>query len=785
MNTVIGPYARRQRGSVLIIAMIMVSLLAGLTLSYALRITSDEGRMEVDLAAAYAMEIAESANNWNQERIYNVFDTQNLNYKLGTTTVAAIPWLATVLRTTDTGNPGIYDMIGGSGSTPFNTLWTTSTTWVKWGPGDVKMSAKLILPSDATGHYALVEFKSWARFPDAMLGRYIEREIRRVIKYSTNGNNKVYDFAYFANNYGWMYGTPIYISGSMGSNGDIGFSGNPTVNGDLYAATNGPLGAPGKVNGSYLTQSSTSYLTNPSGMAASDPSAWNNLVLPGNPAYKTTNAQGQTTQIDFPLGFSGTSTKNQYQNPLDMPYLGDLSYYKQEANAFQRPANPAVGDAGGTGGQVKQLKAPGLDPTDPNNYNIIINTAGNNAVYGDNAATDTGVYTTWQANGTATQSGIEVGLANMAKPLTDIPGKQAFNGNLALIGTPEQPIVISGPVVVTNDLVIRGVIKGQGTFFVGRNTHVVGDITYSDNPNWRDPTNTNNSTNISNPNFVATEASNQSKDIVGFATKGSIVLGQYHRTDDSWNTCKSTYFNTGFQNNQLQSYQIDPTDAAIGYLNTTYNSAPCFTGNYTKPVQVDMPNTTAYPGGKTAYSTNAWNAAPSGVSAPYMLRYPDVANWDNPRPDNLPPWNATVPPNFTTPPGTYQQTITFMESVYPNDYIQKMSTAGTGASATTKFLGPGNAGNTATNNAIIRPATISGIYYTNHLFGGRIGNNSYGVKLYGTMVARDEGCVFNTKCQFTYDPRVSTKNPSSHVNIYVPQGTAFNQVSWEEITPGQ
>ena len=42
----------------------------------------------------------------------------------------------------------------------------------------------------------------------------------------------------------------------------------------------------------------------------------------------------------------------------------------------------------------------------------------------------------------------------MAQKLTDIPGKESLNGNLALVGTPEQPIVISGPVVVNNDLVI-------------------------------------------------------------------------------------------------------------------------------------------------------------------------------------------------------------------------------------------------------------------------------------------------------------------------------------------
>ncbi len=45
---------RNARGSVLIMAMIMVTLLAALTLAFATRISSNEGRMEVDIAATYA-----------------------------------------------------------------------------------------------------------------------------------------------------------------------------------------------------------------------------------------------------------------------------------------------------------------------------------------------------------------------------------------------------------------------------------------------------------------------------------------------------------------------------------------------------------------------------------------------------------------------------------------------------------------------------------------------------------------------------------------------------------
>lgn len=762
---------RNARGSVLIMAMIMVTLLAALTLAFATRISSNEGRMEVDIAATYAGELAESANDWNMQRVFRNYDYQHDAVKqgnislspIGNTTTDPNAMLSAAMRTTDTGTPGVYDYIGGTG-TNFNDRWNDTGAWMQWGPGQVKCSAK-VLQASVASRYTIAELKTWARFKDALTDRYIERQVKRVVRYSVVSDNKIYDFAYFANNYGWMYGTPIYIHGNMGSNGDLGFKSGPTVNGLLYASLNPAIGATGVIKsgsgfGMPNKQTLTAYRAGPAGMTAGDP-----MVLPANPAYsedvnangalntgEDTNGNGILDQVDYSLGYKGIQDLQTGQKPLDIPYLGNLDYFKGLANAANRDPRPDIGDPGGTGGVIKQLKAPGLDPTDPNNYNILVGGSGD-SVYG-NDSSENGRVATWQPSGAT----LAVDTLPIATKLDN--SYQERNGNLALIGTPEQPIIVTGPVVVTNDLMIKGVVKGQGTIYVGRNMHVAGDITYSDAPNFRDPSNANNSTNLNNTNFSTTITNNNSKDLVGYAVKGSIVLGQYNRTDDSWNTCKSTYFKSGFQSAQLQSYQVDPTDASIGYVTGYTSGNPYFHGDYTVDVTV---------------AAGTGNGA--GASNEKIYRYKDVTGWDQP---------VTVDTDATS--ADDRRTLKYMDSVFPYSYMQAMSTAGTNTSTdTTKFLGPGNAANTAVNNAIRRPSRLYGIYYTNHLFGGRVGdsNGMSGVKLYGTMVARDEGVVFNTKCQFVYDPRVSEKEPSSHVNIYIPVGTKFRTLNWEEMTPGQ
>ncbi|HEO72165.1 MAG TPA: hypothetical protein ENN80_12960 [Candidatus Hydrogenedentes bacterium] len=58
-----------------------------------------------------------------------------------------------------------------------------------------------------------------------------------------------------------------------------------------------------------------------------------------------------------------------------------------------------------------------------------------------------------------------------------------YNGNLVLVGTEDNPIVLDGDIAVDGDLMMKGKIKGWGQFFVKRNAYVVGDVTYADAEN--------------------------------------------------------------------------------------------------------------------------------------------------------------------------------------------------------------------------------------------------------------------------------------------------------------
>ena len=101
--------------------------------------------------------------------------------------------------------------------------------------------------------------------------------------------------------------------------------------------------------------------------------------------------------------------------------------------------------------------------------------------------------------------------------------------NIVLVGTSAKPIEITGTVVVRGDVVIKGVIKGQGTIYAGRDIYVADNITYKNPPATPRPSS-------SSPGVVdAWVNANKNKDLVGFAAKENVVLGDYTgRTGGAW-----------------------------------------------------------------------------------------------------------------------------------------------------------------------------------------------------------------------------------------------------------
>jgi len=46
------------------------------------------------------------------------------------------------------------------------------------------------------------------------------------------------------------------------------------------------------------------------------------------------------------------------------------------------------------------------------------------------------------------------------------------------------------------------------------------------------------------------------------------------------------------------------------------------------------------------------------------------------------------------------------------------------------------------------------------------------LKLYGSMIARDEAIVTDNNGKFFYDPRISKQEPATYVNLFLPRTSA-------------
>ena len=145
--------------------------------------------------------------------------------------------------------------------------------------------------------------------------------------------SQVFNHAYFINNFGWLWGSSITVNGSVRSNGNFSMR-NSTVNGDIIACENEEIGAAGTVEGSSRHRSVAEYNANESEHArATDPSAppedlnGNGILDPG----EDRNGNGKLDDFGYRGGYDGESERLENQQTIDMPYLGDMSVYRELA----------------------------------------------------------------------------------------------------------------------------------------------------------------------------------------------------------------------------------------------------------------------------------------------------------------------------------------------------------------------------------------------------------------------------------------------------------------------
>lgn len=123
--------------------------------------------------------------------------------------------------------------------------------------------------------------------------------------------------------------------------------------------------------------------------------------------------------------------------------------------------------------------------------------------------------------------------------ITTING--VYEGNLVLVGTPSNPIVLNGDIYATGDVVIKGVVSGRGAIYSGRNTYLAGNVT-SKSPPDAPGTGICSTLGISDRDGqnVREQKSNEcaklnvgaGRDELRLGTRGTTVIGDYTERDN-------------------------------------------------------------------------------------------------------------------------------------------------------------------------------------------------------------------------------------------------------------
>lgn len=331
--------------------------------------------------------------------------------------------------------------------------------------------------------------------------------------------SQVFDYTYFINNYGWMDGfgvNDLVVNGDMRANGNFNFTnGSPTVNGSVYATANDKLtpAAAGLVNTPPVKQSNANYLT----AAAAD----SRMRQGYNSAMQGAKGTAQYEQWRDYIFESNASIVN---NRTDGAVIGDATGLKSwNYTATNSTLTTSMLDSNPT----KEVVMPDL--SDLTHYTALSqNYVDQKSAYLDGTAnpnyglgafvkvwnTSTGAYQTISTNGVVT-------------------------GSAAVVGTSDHPVIIHGPVTFTQDAVVKGSFSGQGTIYTGRNVHIVGSIVYKNPPSFI------------GANQTTIDQTNEKKDLVAFAARGSVIMGD---TSQFTNSYPLQYMSPPFTHARLDDY---------------------------------------------------------------------------------------------------------------------------------------------------------------------------------------------------------------------------------------
>jgi len=145
---------------------------------------------------------------------------------------------------------------------------------------------------------------------------------------------------------------------------------------------------------------------------------------------------------------------------------------------------------------------------------------------------------------------------------------------LYLVGTSNAPINVVGPVLIPGDVVLKGVITGVGTLYVGKNLYLAGDVTYKNGP---DSSTAPSGMTATNRDAWVKSAIDNHKDLVAFAVRESIFGGNPNSEDwkgNCFDTASYGLKNVGEESHLGKDGIAHTPDDNTPYLDTDNNGVP-------------------------------------------------------------------------------------------------------------------------------------------------------------------------------------------------------------------
>jgi hypothetical protein len=310
--------------------------------------------------------------------------------------------------------------------------------------------------------------------------------------------SQVFDYTYFVNNFGWMNGfdaNDLVVNGDMRANGDFTLSnGMPTVNGTLIATPNDKLAS------------------NAQGTITGVPVKWTNSTYAVSHSAGNTDNEARWRQA-YDEAKHGQRGSDEYKEWQDIIFDSDASVNEEIINgAVLMDSDGSTAwtkeTEGSTPGKTLLDSAPSQEVIMPD-LSDITHYQNLSSTYIDKKAT----FKDGTANPNYNEGAwVEVWNASMGSYVR-ISNNGVVSGSAILIGTADKPIRVHGPVTFTQDVVLKGTVEGQGTFYAGRNIHIVGSLRYKTKPDFRG----------NNPSAI--DIQNEKADILGLAARGSVMMG--------------------------------------------------------------------------------------------------------------------------------------------------------------------------------------------------------------------------------------------------------------------